>query len=93
MFAYSVRFLLYGRYTFPTVQLFRQIREDLIWADGGAVKKATDEAILSLLGPKTEADQQARSKKPAKKVICHATSCKKAWSAILGCRAAEYSPH
>ena len=58
----------YGRYAFPTAQLFREIREDLIWADGGAVKKATDEAILELLGPKTEADQQARSKKPAKKV-------------------------
>ena len=56
------------RYTYPTAQLFREIREDLIWADGGAVKKATDEAILALLGPKTEADQQARSKKPAKKV-------------------------
>lgn len=48
--------------------MFREIREELIWADGGAVKKATDAAILSLLGPKTEADQQAAKKKPAKKV-------------------------
>ena len=56
------------RYAFPTVQLFREIREELIWADGGAVKKATDAAILSLLGPKTEADLQASKKKPAKKV-------------------------
>ncbi|KAL3136316.1 hypothetical protein ABBQ38_005580 [Trebouxia sp. C0009 RCD-2024] len=54
------------RYAFPTVQLFREIREELIWADGGAVKKATDAALLSLLGPKTEADLQA-GKKPAKK--------------------------
>ena len=50
------------------MQLFREIREELIWADGGAVKKATDAAILSLLGPKTEADLQAGKKKPAKKV-------------------------
>lgn len=56
-----------SRYAFPTVQLFREIREELIWADGGAVKKATDAALLSLLGPKTEADLQA-GKKPAKKV-------------------------
>ena len=56
------------RYAFPTVQLFREIREELIWADGGQVKKATDAAILSLLGPKTEADLQAGKKKPAKKV-------------------------
>ncbi len=48
--------------------MFREIREELIWADGGAVKKATDAAILSLLGPKTEADLQAGKKKPAKKV-------------------------
>ena len=56
------------RYAFPTVQLFREIREELIWADGGQVKKATDAAILSLLGPKTEADLQAGKKKPTKKV-------------------------
>ncbi|KAL3147384.1 hypothetical protein ABBQ32_002862 [Trebouxia sp. C0010 RCD-2024] len=55
------------RYAFPTVQLFREIREELIWADGGAVKKATDAALLSLLGPKTDADLQAGKKKPAKK--------------------------
>jgi len=48
--------------------MFREIREELIWADGGAVKKATDAAILSLLGPKTEADLHAGKKKPAKKV-------------------------
>lgn len=56
------------RYAFPTVQLFREIREELIWADGGQVKKATDAAVLSVLGPKTEADLQAGKKKPAKKV-------------------------
>ena len=59
------------RYAYPTVQLFREIREELIWADGGQVKKATDAAILSLLGPKTEADLQAGKKKPAKKVSRH----------------------
>ncbi len=48
--------------------MFREIREELIWADGGAVKKATDAAIVSVLGPKTEADLQAGKKKPAKKV-------------------------
>ena len=58
----------HDRYAFPTFPLFREIREELIWADGGAVKKATDAAILSLLGPKTEADLQAGKKKPAKKV-------------------------
>ena len=51
-----------------TAQLFRKIREELIWADGAAVKKSTEAAFLSLLGPKTEADQQAGKKKPAKKV-------------------------
>lgn len=59
------------RYTYPKVQLFREIREDLIWADGGAVKKVFDEAILQLLGPETEADKEARSKKPAKKASHH----------------------
>ncbi|DBA66182.1 hypothetical protein WJX79_006574 [Trebouxia sp. C0005] len=59
--------LIEQRYTYPTAQLFREIREELIWADGGAVKKATDAAILSLLGPKTEDDLQAGKKKPAKK--------------------------
>lgn len=62
-----ISLLVVARYTFPKMQLFREIREDLIWADGGAVKKATDEAILNLLGPKTEADEKASSKKPAKK--------------------------
>ena len=65
---HKLRTLLGDRYAFATVQLFREIREELIWADGGAVKKATDAAILSVLGPKTEADQQAGKKKPAKKV-------------------------
>ena len=63
------------RYAFPTVQLFREIREELIWADGGAVKKATDAALLSLLGPKTEADLQAGKKKPAKKVSRYPPPC------------------
>ena len=54
--------------------MFREIREELIWADGGAVKKATDAAILSLLGPKTEADLQAGKKKPAKKVSRYCTT-------------------
>lgn len=54
--------------------MFREIREELIWADGGAVKKATDAAILALLGPKTEADLQAGKKKPAKKVSKYCTT-------------------
>lgn len=57
------------------MQLFREIREELIWADGGAVKKATDAAILSMLGPKTEADLQAGKKKPAKKVSRYTCIC------------------
>ena len=37
------------------------------WADGAALKKAVDAAVLSLLGPKTEADsvKQAKPKKAA----------------------------
>ena len=64
------------RYAYPTAQMFREIREELIWADGGAVKKATDAAILALLGPKTEADLQAGKKKPAKKVSRYCTTHK-----------------
>ena len=74
------------RYAFPTVQLFREIREELIWADGGAVKKATDAAILAVLGPKTDADQQAGKKKPAKKVSRYSRVCVHDQLAIWGDR-------
>ena len=39
-----------------------EVRKQLKWADGKAIKAEVDMQVLSLLGPKTEADLQ----KPAK---------------------------
>ncbi|KAL4708789.1 hypothetical protein ACJJTC_011753 [Scirpophaga incertulas] len=48
--------LLEKRYRFNSGIIMQNVRADLPWADGKAIKNEVDIQILDLLGPKTEAD-------------------------------------
>lgn len=48
--------LLEKRYKFNIGGLMQQIRQQLIWADGKAIKNEVDRQILEILGAKTEED-------------------------------------
>ena len=48
--------LLEKRYKFNTGPLMAEVRKNLKWADGKAVKSEFDMQVLDLLGTKTEAD-------------------------------------
>jgi len=48
--------LLEKRYRFNVGQVMQQVRTELPWADGKAVKSEVDVQVFDLLGPKTEAD-------------------------------------
>lgn len=50
------------RYTFNTGLLMNAARQKLKWADGKAIKNEVDIQMFDLLGPKTEADLQPKSK-------------------------------
>ena len=65
------------RYRYPTVTVMNEVRTALKWADGGLIKKEVDLQILSLLGPKTEADlAPIKVEKPAKQPKVKAVSSK-----------------
>jgi len=48
--------LIEKRYKFNTGGLMQEVRKQLLWADGKAIKNVVDSQILDILGPKTEAD-------------------------------------
>ncbi|KAF2878943.1 hypothetical protein ILUMI_27216 [Ignelater luminosus] len=48
--------LLEKRYRFNVGQVMQQVRNELPWADGKAVKSEIDLQVFDLLGPKTESD-------------------------------------
>jgi len=54
------------RYRFPVFQLMSEVRKNLPWADGKAVKNEFDVQVLDLLGPKSEADLAPPPKKEKK---------------------------
>jgi len=58
--------LLEKRYRFPVFQLMAEVRKNLPWADGKAVKNEFDVQVLDKLGPKTEADLAPPPKKEKK---------------------------
>ncbi len=54
-----------------------EVRSALKWADGGLIKKEVDLQILSLLGPKTEADlAPIKVEKPVKQPKVKAVTSK-----------------
>jgi glutaminyl-tRNA synthetase len=44
----------------------REVRQELKWADGKAIKNEVDLQVLDLLGPKTEADFSSQIKQSKK---------------------------
>lgn len=59
------------RYRFNVFQLMSEVRKRLKWADGKVIKAEVEIQVLSLLGPKTEADmaplpKAEKAPKPAK---------------------------
>lgn len=63
--------LVEQRYRFNVGKILQDVRSQLPWADGKAVKSEVDVQIFDLLGPKTEADlapPPAKAKKVAKPV-------------------------
>lgn len=59
--------LLTQRYRFNVGKILQEVRSQLVWADGKAVKSEVDVQIFYLLGPKTAADS-APPTKPLKAV-------------------------
>ena len=53
-------------FRFPVGQLMAEVRKNLPWADGKAVKSEFDVQVLDLLGPKTDADRAPPPKKEKK---------------------------
>jgi glutaminyl-tRNA synthetase len=71
--------LLEKRYKFNTGPLMAEVRKNLKWADGKAIRSEFDIQILDLLGPKTEADlapvtKQEKKSGKDKKPIVHNTN-------------------
>lgn len=44
----------------------QEVRQELKWADGKAIKNEVDMQVLDILGPKTEEDKKPIKSKPAK---------------------------
>lgn len=63
--------LVEKRYRYNAGPVMQKVREELLWADGKAVKNEIDLQIFDILGPKTEADLApvAKSDKKAAKAI------------------------
>ncbi|XP_043247011.1 probable glutamine--tRNA ligase [Amphibalanus amphitrite] len=59
--------MLEKRYQFNVGMLLAAMRKELPWADGKLVKAEMDAQVLSLLGPKTDADNAPVQKKKPKK--------------------------
>jgi len=62
------------RYQFNFGMLLGSLRKELPWADGKLMKSEMDAQILSLLGPKTEADAAPAKKKPKKEKVSEANN-------------------
>ncbi|KAK6632385.1 hypothetical protein RUM44_007427 [Polyplax serrata] len=58
--------LLKARYRFNTGLIMQEVRQELKWADGKAIKNEVDMQVLDILGPKTEEDKKPIKSKPAK---------------------------
>ncbi|XP_033606818.1 probable glutamine--tRNA ligase [Cryptotermes secundus] len=58
--------LLDKRYQFNVGVIMREVRQELKWADGKAIKNEVDLQVLDLLGPKTESDFSSQIKQTKK---------------------------
>ncbi|KDR12338.1 probable glutamine--tRNA ligase [Zootermopsis nevadensis] len=58
--------LLDKRYRFNVGVVMQEVRQELKWADGKAIKNEVDMQVLDLLGPKTEADFSLQIKQSKK---------------------------
>ncbi|KAE8293623.1 Glutamine--tRNA ligase [Larimichthys crocea] len=76
--------LLKERYHFNMGLLMGEARSALKWADGKVIKNEVDMQVLHLLGPKTEADLEKKSKPPKAKAAENETKAKKADVAVNG---------
>jgi len=63
--------LLEKRYRFNVGGLLQEVRKQLPWADGKAIKNEVDNKILSILGAKTEADLAPVQKQKKGKEVKH----------------------
>ncbi|XP_059505659.1 glutamine--tRNA ligase [Stegostoma tigrinum] len=59
--------LMLDRYHFNMGLLMSEVRNKLKWADGKIIKNEVDLQVLNLLGPKTEADLEKKTKAPKQK--------------------------
>ncbi|XP_072136303.1 glutamine--tRNA ligase [Mobula birostris] len=59
--------IMLERYRFNMGLLMGDVRSKLKWADGKIVKNEVDLQVLNLLGPKTEADLEKKTKAPKEK--------------------------
>ncbi|XP_048462236.1 glutamine--tRNA ligase isoform X2 [Rhincodon typus] len=75
--------LMLDRYHFNMGLLMGEVRNKLKWADGKIIKNEVDLQVLNLLGPKTEADLEKKTKAPKQKTQKVATESKEE-SAING---------
>ncbi|XP_058499969.1 glutamine--tRNA ligase [Solea solea] len=76
--------LLKERYHFNMGLLMREARGGLKWADGKVIKNEVDMQVLHLLGPKTEADLEKKTKAPKAKVAENDVKPKKEELAVNG---------
>ncbi|KAM8830008.1 glutamine--tRNA ligase [Synchiropus picturatus] len=76
--------LLKERYHFNMGLLMGEARSALKWADGKAIKNEVDMQVLTLLGPKTEADMEKKSKPQKAKAAENGVKVKKEDVAVNG---------
>jgi glutaminyl-tRNA synthetase len=58
--------ILLLRYRFNVGVIMQEVRQELKWADGKAIKNEVDLQVLDLLGPKTEDDFSPQIKQSRK---------------------------
>ncbi|XP_053705343.1 glutamine--tRNA ligase [Synchiropus splendidus] len=76
--------LVKERYHFNMGLLMGEARSALKWADGKAIKNEVDMQVLTLLGPKTEADMEKKSKPQKAKAAENGVKVKKEDVAVNG---------
>uniref|UniRef100_A0A8D3AJR5 Glutamine--tRNA ligase n=1 Tax=Scophthalmus maximus TaxID=52904 RepID=A0A8D3AJR5_SCOMX len=76
--------LLKERYRFNMGLLMGEARSALKWADGKVIKNEVDMQVLHILGPKTEADLEKKSKVQKSKVTDNEVKSKKDEVAVNG---------
>ncbi|XP_034028604.1 glutamine--tRNA ligase isoform X2 [Thalassophryne amazonica] len=76
--------LLMERYHFNMGMLMGEVRAALKWADGKAVKHEVDVQVLHLLGPKTEAEMEKKTKPQKAKATEYGEKAKKEDVAMNG---------